>query len=137
MFLIVHLGTSANDDLVSALDTFQQAFEKADIETLSSMTPADYLHTNASGKIIPRTGWLNWLKSRNVAMSEGSFNYSKYQVSDRRIIQRPGFAVVSQLIETSGNNNGHSFAMKIRTTETWSKETGTWQRVSFHDSYIE
>ena len=138
-FLLLIMSSSvvlAEDTLEKTLDEFQNAFSNADVQLLSNLITDDYLHTNASGNVIGKEDWLNWLSGRRKDMDANIFSYTTYEIKDRQIKYYEKMAIVSSLIQTAGINKAGDFLTNIRTTEVWIKENSNWSRAAFHDSYL-
>ncbi len=123
--------------LLEALETFNQAFANADVETLDQMITSNYIHTNSNSKSFGREPWLNYLKGRQSKIADGTLTVQEYRLDDREIAFHGNTAIVTGKIVMSGVEDSNTFSREIRVTNIWVNEKGQWKRAGFHDTRIQ
>ena len=127
----------SQEDLESALTSFNEAFEKADVETLDQLTTKNYVHTNGSWKAFGKREWLEYMTKRKVRIDNGELKLSIYRMEDLAIEMHKTSAFITGKIVIDGVENGEPFHREIRVSNFWVNEGGQWKRAGFHDTRIE
>lgn len=122
------------DSVRQAVEKFSQAFKNADAEALSAMLTDDYLHCNNGSEPIGKATWLEFVRSRKIALDAGSLKLREYRNEDVRVVCYGNSAVVSGVNIAEGLRDSQSFSTKIRFTHLWVLEDRVWKRAAFHDS---
>lgn len=128
---------SPEDEVRRAIVAFSRAFVEADVTYLRSHLTQEYIHINgSSGNVLNRVEWLDWVNSRRAALAGGALVISDYSVADIVVKIYGTTAVVTGIVESSGMRKGVPITSRIRFTNVWVKQGGTWLRAAFHDSAI-
>lgn len=125
------------DQLKSTLDRFNQAFAKADLETLDRHTPENYRHTNGNSAAFGKESWFNYLKKRKADIDSGVLVMEKYEMSEIDIQLHGNSAVITGKVLTKGVNKGEAFERQLRVSHFWILVDGIWKRAGFHDTRID
>lgn len=130
--------TNPEDEVSAAVSAFGRAFAEADVNYLRSRLTQAYIHVNgSSGNVLQREEWLNWIQSRQAALASGDLVISDYSIDGLEVEIYGQTAVVTGVAETRGIQKGVQFNSRIRFTNTWLKQGGTWLRAAFHDSAVD
>ncbi|WP_343487466.1 nuclear transport factor 2 family protein [Allomuricauda sp. d1] len=124
-------------ELLSALDTFNKAFAESDLATLDSMVTDNYLHTNSSSKVIGKADWFNYLKKRDKNIKSGTVEVLEYQLQDTKIEHHGTTAVITGKVFVSTKDSLGVKENQYRITNLWVYNSGVWKRAGFHDGKIE
>lgn len=127
--------TSREDDVRAAVTAFGRAFVQADVSSLKRVLANDYSHVNGrSGGVLNRDEWLTFIQSRRANLDSGKLVISSYNVEDVRVRLYGETAVVTGVVESSGQREGVPFSSRVRFTNVWVLQGGAWRRAAFHDS---
>ncbi len=95
----------------------------------------NYLHVNGrSGSVLNRDQWLKWVASRRAELDSGALVIKTYSVGDVKVQIYGEAAVVTGVVDSSGQRNDSLFTIQVRFTNVWVKQGGEWRRAAFHDS---
>ena len=128
--------TSADAEVLKAVDEFYKAFLAGDIETVTRMTADDYLQTDVNGQVQDKAAWLaHYYEPMVRGVKAGTF---KWEVFERKDIKVRRYGDVAVLIgRTRLKRNGpNSVARELRFTQVWVKREGRWQRAVFHNALL-
>lgn len=121
--------------LQAGLDAFGAAFLRADAEALDTLLAPDYVHTNgASGAVLGKTQWLEFIRSRRADLRSGRLRIDHYSASDQVIRWHAATAVVTSKVISRGVRDGVPFETRLRVTQVWIRAGSRWYRAAFHDS---
>lgn len=141
--LITYFSCSTKDvtlanqaSLTEAINTFNNAFAKGDIETLTSMIADEYKHTNGTSKAIVAKDWLNYLRKRNKDLQSKDLIVHSYDMDQIEMVLYGAAAIVTGRIQTSSTSKGVLKENKYRVTHVWVYENHRWKRAGFHDGKI-
>lgn len=123
-------------EVKQAIEKFNAAFLKADVDQLTSMLTNQYIHSNSGSAIITKTSWLNYIKKRRKQLDSRQLRVNSYDMSELVIKTYANSAVANGLVVVKGIRNKKPFQSKIRFTHLWIKENGVWKRAAFHDSKL-
>lgn len=127
--------TSREDEVRAAVSAFGRAFVQADVPLLQAYLTDDYLHINGrTGKVLNRTKWLKWVESRKAELRSGDLVVNAYRIEDVKVEVYEEAAVVTGVVDSSGQRKGTSFTSRVRFTNVWVMQGGAWRRAAFHDS---
>lgn len=131
-------GTGIDDEIHERIETFSNAFVRADTLVLSSLLTDDYIHTNTDGSILGKQAWLTWIQTQYDALQEGRLRIDNY-VNDSVEVRIYGgnTAVVTGVNSSQGVREGDAYSSHIRFTHVWVKEGDQWRRAAFHDTRID
>ncbi len=127
---------SKEKTLKLAFQTFNTAFEKADITVLSKMLTKDYRHTNQGAAPINAASWLNYIRSRQKQLESGSLKIINYKIEEKEFLIYGNSALITGKVVGLGILDGKSFQTNLRFTQMWVNEDGKWKRAAFQDSKI-
>jgi len=68
------------------------------------------------------------------ALASRELVISDYSVDDVEVKIYGATAVATGVVESSGSRIGVPFTLRIRFTNVWVRQGGTWFRAAFHDS---
>lgn len=127
--------SSAEAEVVKAVDKFYDAFVAGDIATVERMTADDYLQTDVNGKVQDKAAWLaEYYRPMVERMKAGQF---KWEIFGRDDIQVRLFGNVAVLIgRTKLKGTGGAKLRELRFTQVWVKRNGEWQRAVFHNAWL-
>jgi ketosteroid isomerase-like protein len=126
---------SREDEVRAAVSAFGRAFVEADVLYLRSRLTEDYVHINGrSGNVLHRPEWLGWMTSRRAELTSGELIINEYNVDGVMVHIYGETAVVTGIVKSSGIRGGEPFTSRIRFTNVWVRQGGTWLRAAFHDS---
>lgn len=123
-------------EVKQAIEKFNAAFLKADVDQLASMLTNQYIHSNSGSAIITKKTWLNYIKKRRKQLDSRQLRVNSYDTSELVIKTYANSAVANGLVVVKGIRNKKPFQSKIRFTHLWIKENGVWKRAAFHDSKL-
>ena len=123
--------------LLEAIDTFNQAFAKADTTTLSKMLTKNYMHTNSASGPWKKPGWLSYVAGQRQKLDQGILTITEYSMSEMEYHLYDNTAVLSAVVKNIGKEDTLSFSKSFKVTHLWVYEDGTWKRAAFHDGKIE
>ena len=123
------------DEVRAAVLTFGHAFVEADIAVLQEYLTDGYIHVNGrSGTVLNRTDWLKWMESRKAELISGELVVDVYDVKDLKVEIYQETAMVTGIIVSRGRRKGTSIGSRVRFTNVWVMQGGSWRRAMFHDS---
>jgi len=128
---------ATREKLEQTLQSFNKAFETANVEMLKLMISENYTHTNGSWKSFGKENWLGFMKSRKMRIENGELQINSYEMKELRIEMYELSAFVTGKIVMQGIENGVDFEKEIRISNFWVIENGEWKRAGFHDTRIE
>ncbi|MEM8846783.1 MAG: nuclear transport factor 2 family protein [Bacteroidota bacterium] len=123
--------------LQTSIDAFNTAFSQGDLNTLDSLTIANYLHTNSSSKVIGKTDWFNYLEKRNKRLESGEIEVLEYKLDETKIEYHGNSAIVTGRVTVVIKDSLGPKQNQYRITNLWVFENGTWKRAGFHDGKIQ
>lgn len=123
-------------DLLSALKTFNQAFQNSDLPTILSMITPDYVHTNGNSKAIGKEQWGNYLRKRDLEIKSGKLEILDYKMEEIQVVHHADMAIVTAKVEVVSKREGEMRENEYRVTNIWTYEAGNWKRAGFHDGKI-
>jgi ketosteroid isomerase-like protein len=124
-------------DLRVAIDQFNEAFEKGDVEMLSALTTENYVHTNGSWKSFGKGTWIEYMEGRSKKISNGTLIIESYEMEELSIEMHNDAAIATTQISTTGVEDGITFNKKFRVSNVWIYDGSRWLRAGFHDTMIE
>jgi tetratricopeptide (TPR) repeat protein len=120
-----------------AVEAFAAAFVSADSLVLDGMLTDDYVHVNgSSGDVVDRGRWLRWVASQRKGIERGGIVIAAYRVDDLKVMLHNDAAVVTGVVLSHGKRAGKPFQTRLRFTNVWVDQEGSWRRASFHDSAL-
>ncbi|WP_172435971.1 DUF4440 domain-containing protein [Sediminicola luteus] len=122
--------------LLATLDTFNLAFEKADVKRLDALVSDGYVHTNGSWAPIGKKEWLGYIQQRKNRLDKKELHLLSYQVLDTKVHCHNTMAIVTSKVEVTELDNGLRVHKAFRVTQAWSFKDGQWKRVAFQDTPI-
>ncbi len=125
--------TSAESEVLKAVEKFIDAFVAGDVETVKRMTAEDYLQTDVNGKVQDKSAWLaEYYLPLVERMKTGQL---KWDVYERKDIQVRRYGNVAVLIgQTTFKTSDAPKASELRFTQVWVKRHGNWQRAVYHNA---
>lgn len=127
----------SQEDLEIAIQSFNEAFEKGEVEKLDELITENYSHTNGSWKAFGKKEWLDYMTKRKARIDNGELKLSIYRMDDLAIEMHTTSAFITGKIVIEGVENGEPFTREIRVSNFWVNEGGQWKRAGFHDTRIE
>jgi len=124
------------ESLIEAINTFNNAFAKGDLKTLTVMITNKYKHTNGNSKAIVAKDWLNYLHKRNKDLQSKDLVVHSYDMDQIEMVLYGSNAIVTGRIQTSSTLKGALRENKYRVTHVWVYENHRWKRAGFHDGKI-
>ena len=124
------------EGLVTTIEAFNNAFAEGNVDVLSQMITADYVHTNGSSPPIDGKTWLTYLNGRTQRINSGELTILDYQMTDLRIHPINKTAVITAKITSAEVMNTDTIQNAYRVTNVWVQEDGEWKRKAFHDGKI-
>ena len=122
---------SASDDDVAQLiaidKTMQRAFVDRDIATLERIFTEDYVLVVSSGREISRAEVL-----ASVVSPESSWEIN--ETSDWKVRVHGDTAIVIAILHQKGVDHGKPFDSKVKFSDTYVRENGTWRNFHAHAS---
>ncbi len=129
-------ATKTEKEVLQAIKKFNQAFRQADAALLEAMLTDQYIHSNSGSKVIDKKSWLNYIKKRRKQLDSQTLKVASYQMSEVVMKVYGNTVVVNVLITATGTRHQQAFQSKIRCTQVWVNQQGTWKRAAFHDSKL-
>lgn len=123
-------------ELLTALKTFNQAFQRSDLPTILSMITPDYVHTNGHSKAIGKEQWVNYLRKRDLEIKSGELEIVDYKMEEVQVIHHADMAIVTAKVGVVSKREGEIRENEYRVTNVWKYEGGNWKRAGFHDGKI-
>ncbi len=127
---------SNEQDLMIALQKFNDAFQQGNTTVLSSMITDEYIHTNGNSKAIRKENWLTYLRKREQEIANGTLEIPFYEMDEIAIVFHDQTAIVTGRVKVATKRNNAIFNNSYRVTHLWIKEKGDWKRAGFHDTKI-
>lgn len=125
------------NELLTSLKIFKQAFQKGNIATLESMITDDYVHTNGNSKAFGKDSWLNYLRKRTKRINDGELKVDSYVMDEQEIAFHDDMAIVTGRITVKSCRKGEEqIENQYRVTNIWVYESDGWKRAAFHDGKI-
>ena len=143
VFLLLSIGACSSSQEVSeenlrlALNQFNNAFEKGDVQKLSSLLSPDYVHTNGSWKSFGKEQWLKYMQERSKKIEDGKLTIHSYEMDEVAIEKYEHSAIITTKITSEGLEDGVMFKKAFRVTNIWVHDGSRWLRAGFHDTVIE
>ena len=128
--------TNQEEELYTAIDKFNLAFETGDIVTLDSMVTENYQHTNGNSKAISKGAWFNYLNKRKADIENGKLKVIAYTMDEKKVEFFGNTALLTARISVKSERDGELQENQYRITNFWIKESGKWKRAGFHDGKI-
>jgi ketosteroid isomerase-like protein len=123
------------DEVRAAVLAFGRAFVEADIPALRGFLTDDYIHVNGrSGSVLNSSSWLKWMESRKAELISGELVIDAYDVKDLEVEIYKETAMVTGVVESRGRRKGVPIGSRLRFTNVWVMQGGSWRRAMFHDS---
>ncbi len=127
------LSSNSKENLLNALEAFNTAFAKSDLQKLDSMTTENYLHTNSSSQVITKNRWFNYLRKRDSAIKSGQLQVLSYSLEDEKVELFQNSAIVTGKVKTTIKDSSGIKKNQYRITNIWILDQGEWKRAGFHD----
>ena len=124
------------EELLIALEKFNQAFKEGNTDVLESMITNDYIHTNGNSKSIGKNDWLSYLRKREKDIKAGRIEVTDYQLEDLEIKYHNHTAIVTGKVLVSSKKENEVQENEYRVTNIWVNQSGQWKRAGFHDGKI-
>ncbi|MFS4466377.1 nuclear transport factor 2 family protein [Maribacter sp. 2210JD10-5] len=124
------------ETLLKALNDFNSAFEKGDIEKLNDMVTESYQHTNGNSKAIGKEVWFNYLRKRQKEIISGALEVLSYTMNDIEMSFYDNTAVITGKVSVKNKVKGEIRKSVFRVTHIWVYESDNWKRAGFHDGKI-
>ena len=137
VYLLLGCSTaSKEEELLTAIEQFNDAFSSGDVNTLESMITENYLHSNGSSKAIRKENWLNYLRKREADIRQGKLEVLDYQFDEVAIEKYNDAAFVTGRVTSTTRRGSETVTSQYRITHLWIYESGNWKRAGFHDGKI-
>ncbi len=127
---------SSKEKLNIAIETFNNAFQKGDINTLEEMITTNYIHTNSSSKAIRKESWFQYLKKRAKEIKLGQLEVLYYKMDQIETVFHNKTAIVTARVYVSSKRDSTIKENSYRVTNIWVYKSGNWKRAAFHDGKI-
>lgn len=124
------------EQLLQAIEQFNEAFRDADVVSLSSLITENYVHTNSTSKAIGKADWLNYMSQREAAIASGSLTVIDYKMNEVDIQYYGKTALVTGKVVVSTKEKEELRTNEYRITNVWVNQNGKWKRAGFHDGKI-
>jgi len=124
------------EELITVLNTINEAFQKGDVQTLGNMITEDYVHTNGNAPSIDKETWLNYLQKRTQEIKSGELEVLNYNMAEMEIVFHGKVAIVTGKVEVTNKRGEEIRENAYRITNIWVKENNSWKRAGFHDGKI-
>lgn len=124
------------EELITAIDRFNEAFANSEISVLESMITNNYSHTNGTYEAIDKEKWFQYLKNRSKEIEAGILKVQSYKMNDLQIKYYDNAAIATAKVVTSVIKNEGLSKNEYRVTNIWVYENGSWKRAGFHDGKI-
>lgn len=125
------------EELITAIDRFNEAFANSEISVLESMITNNYSHTNGTYEAIDKEKWFEYLKKRSKEIEAGILTINSYEMNQLKIEFHDNTAITTAKVITSITKNGELSKNEYRVTNIWVYENGAWKRAGFHDGKIQ
>lgn len=130
------LSEQVKQDLMEAINKFNQAFQEGDVTTLESMIVQNYIHTNGNSKPIGKKDWINYLHKRNKEIESKDLEVKGYKMEEIQIEFYDNTAIMTAKITAINKRSDQIQENEYRVTNIWVYEMGNWKRAGFHDGKI-
>lgn len=118
-------------EILDAESCLRQAMLDSDLDGLDRLIADDLLFTNHLGQVMDKQADLS-------AHSSGILKFRRLDPSERSVLTREHFAVVTVLMNVEGSYAGEQFAAKIRYTRVWSiADSERLQVLAGHSSLVQ
>jgi ketosteroid isomerase-like protein len=119
--------------LDEAVRRFGEAWARGDVVTLETMLSPGYTHTDASGRLLDRSEWLDYVRQRQGRATEIDFRDVQTRIHG-------DIAIVTGINDLGGagvRRASDSAGLTIRFTQLWLFRDGRWLREAFQATTCE
>ena len=124
-------------ELLHAIDLFNDTFKSGDTASLGTMITDDYTHTNGSWKSFGKDKWLEYMTAREKKLQSGDLLIDQYAMDELETTLFGNNAITTARIIVSGVEDNKPFLKKFRVTNIWVYKQSKWLRAGFHDTLID
>ena len=119
-----------------AFFAFNDAFAKAERESLASMLTDDYQHTNGASLAIGKLEWLRYIDKRREDLVSGKLTLQSYDTNELKVSMYEKSALLTGRIAVAEYFDGEFRKKSYRVSTLWIWEDKQWKRAGFHDGEI-
>jgi len=114
-----------------ALDkAMQRSVVDRDAKAFGNFLTDDYTLVSSSGRIYDKTAVV-------AEMSSADVHYDVNESSDWKVRVTDNTAMVIAVLHSKGVDHGKPFDQRVRFTDTWIRQKGTWRNIAGHASRLD